>query len=73
MCVRGSTGVISVASHALAGGNVTRGIVPDPFDDTLVTQNFGYYLIVIRAGPSIERLSGLEIWLEREREREFHF
>ena len=45
LCVRGSTGMISVASHALAGGNVTRGIVPIHFDDTLVTQNFGYYLM----------------------------
>ena len=45
LCVRGSTGVISIASDALAGGNVTRGIVPIHFDDTLVNQNFGYYLM----------------------------
>lgn len=45
LCVRGSTGMISIASDALAGGNVTRGIVPIHFDDTLVTQNFGYYLM----------------------------
>ena len=45
LCVRGSTGMISIASDALAGGNVTRGIVPIHFDNTLVTQNFGYYLM----------------------------
>lgn len=45
LCVRGSTGMLSIASDALAGGNVTRGIVPIHFDDKLVAQSFGYYLI----------------------------
>lgn len=49
LCVRGSTGMVSVASDALAGGNVTRGIVPIHFDNTLVTQDFGYYLM--RSAP----------------------
>jgi type I restriction enzyme, S subunit len=46
LCVRGSTGVVSVASDELAGGNVTRGIVPIRFDKTKVTQSFGYYLLI---------------------------
>jgi type I restriction enzyme S subunit len=45
LCVRGSTGVVSIASAALAGGNVTRGIVPIRFDKGMLTQDFGYYLI----------------------------
>jgi len=45
LCVRGSTGVISMASSALAGGNVTRGIVPINFNAALVIQDFGYYLM----------------------------
>ena len=45
LCVRGSTGVVSVASAELSGGNVTRGIVPINFADALLTQEFGYYLL----------------------------
>lgn len=45
LCVRGSTGTLSVASKALAGSNVTRGIVPIRFDPTVVNQEFGYYLL----------------------------
>ena len=45
LCVRGSTGVVSVASAALAGANVTRGIVPVRFDSAVVSQEFGYYLL----------------------------
>lgn len=45
LCVRGSTGVVSKAAPELAGGNVTRGIVPIRFDSKLITQDFGYYLI----------------------------
>ena len=45
LCVRGSTGVVSVAAEELAGGNVTRGIVPIHFDDQFVAQDFGYYLM----------------------------
>jgi type I restriction enzyme S subunit len=45
LCVRGSTGVVSVASDELAGANVTRGIVPIYFERSLVSQYFGYYLM----------------------------
>jgi len=34
MCVRGTTGVISIAGKALKGANVTRGITPMWFDTT---------------------------------------
>ena len=46
ICVRGSTGVVSVASDELAGSNVTRGIVPIRFDPSVVNQDFGYYLLI---------------------------
>jgi type I restriction enzyme, S subunit len=46
LCVRGSTGVVSVAAPELVGGNVTRGIVPIRFDSALITQEFGYYLVI---------------------------
>jgi type I restriction enzyme, S subunit len=45
LCVRGSTGVVSIASPELAGGNVTRGIVPIRFDVAKLSQDFGYYLM----------------------------
>ena len=45
LCVRGTTGQLSVASTALAGANVTRGIVPIVFEDSVVTKEFGYYLM----------------------------
>ena len=45
LCVRGSTGVVSVASSELAGANVTRGIVPIRFDPADLSQDFGYYLL----------------------------
>ena len=41
-CVRGTTGVMSLASQELEGCNVTRGIVPISFDDEL-TKMFVYY------------------------------
>lgn len=46
LCVRGSTGVTSVAAAELVGSNVTRGIVPIRFDQSIVDQNFGYYFLV---------------------------
>ncbi|HKP46829.1 MAG TPA: restriction endonuclease subunit S, partial [Pyrinomonadaceae bacterium] len=49
LCVRGSTGTISIASSELAGANVTRGIVPIRFDANLLIQQFGYYLL--RSAP----------------------
>ena len=45
LCVRGTTGQISIASKELAGANVTRGIVPIFFEPSLVAQDFGYYLM----------------------------
>ena len=46
LCVRGSTGGISIASSELAGGNVTRGIVPIRFSPSAVSQKLGYYLFL---------------------------
>ncbi|WP_374377257.1 restriction endonuclease subunit S [Dongia sp.] len=45
LCVRGSTGVVSVASAELEGANVTRGIVPIHFDSSLILQELGYHLL----------------------------
>jgi hypothetical protein len=45
LCVRGTTGAISIASDELAGANVTRGIVPIRFNKSLVLQEFGYHLM----------------------------
>jgi type I restriction enzyme S subunit len=44
LCVRGSTGVLSIASDELIGANVTRGIVPIRFKDN-VKPAFAYYLM----------------------------
>jgi type I restriction enzyme, S subunit len=44
LCVRGSTGVVSIAAPELVGANVTRGIVPIRFDRSLMMSEFGYYL-----------------------------
>ncbi len=45
LCVRGSTGTISVAATTLKGANVTRGIVPIRFKKGLLAPEFGYYLM----------------------------
>jgi len=45
LCVRGSTGVVSIAAPELAGANVTRGIVPIRFNRSLLVPEFGFYLI----------------------------
>jgi type I restriction enzyme S subunit len=45
LCVRGSTGVVSIASPELVGANVTRGIVPIRFNSSLMLPEFGYYLM----------------------------
>jgi len=45
LCVRGSTGAVSIASEELAGANVTRGIVPVRFNKAMVLPDFGFYLI----------------------------
>ncbi len=43
LCVRGSTGELSIASPELAGGNVTRGIVPIRFEKDKVLREFAYF------------------------------
>ena len=45
LCVRGTTGTVSLAYSELAGANVTRGIVPIRFDPAKLSQRFGYYLL----------------------------
>lgn len=42
LCVRGTTGTISLASDELSGANVTRGIVPIRFNDQM-HRLFGFY------------------------------
>jgi type I restriction enzyme S subunit len=43
LCVRGSTGVASIAAPELTGANVTGGIVPIRFNTSLVLPDFGYF------------------------------
>jgi type I restriction enzyme S subunit len=52
LCVRGSTGVVSVTAPELAGANVTRGIVPIVFAPALLRQDFGYFLMTSEAVQS---------------------
>ena len=49
LCVRGTTGTVSVASRNITGANVTRGIVPIRFNPKIIDQTFGYYLILSKA------------------------
>jgi len=46
LCVRGSTGVVSIALKELEGANVTRGIVPIRFNSKIINQEYGYYLLI---------------------------
>ncbi|MBK7109430.1 MAG: restriction endonuclease subunit S [Bacteroidetes bacterium] len=46
LCVRGTTGTISIATKELNGANVTRGIVPIRFNSKIINQEFGYYLLI---------------------------
>lgn len=46
LCVRGTTGVVSIATPELKDANVTRGIVPIRFNSKFINQEFGYYLLV---------------------------
>ncbi|MBL4797295.1 MAG: restriction endonuclease subunit S [Oleispira sp.] len=46
VCVRGSTGITSIACNSLAGSNVTRGIVPVRFDPLKISDRFGYYQFI---------------------------
>lgn len=45
LCVRGTTGTVAMAEPALAGANVTRGIVPIRFEPRIISEAFGYYLL----------------------------
>ncbi|MFT6842455.1 MAG: type I restriction enzyme S subunit, partial [Psychroserpens sp.] len=44
LCVRGTTGLISLITDELKGANVTRGIVPVCFNKDKLSLQFGYYL-----------------------------
>ncbi len=46
LCVRGTTGVVSIATPELKDANVTRGIVPIRFSPKILNQEFGYYLLI---------------------------
>lgn len=46
LCVRGTTGVVSIATLELKDANVTRGIVPIRFNSKFINQEFGYYLLI---------------------------
>jgi type I restriction enzyme S subunit len=46
LCVRGTTGTVSISSQKLIGANVTRGIVPIKFNNEILSLEFGYYLFV---------------------------
>lgn len=46
LCVRGNTGVISIATKDLYGANVTRGIVPICFNSKILNFDFGYYQFI---------------------------
>ena len=41
LCVRGTTGVVSIATPELKDANVTRGIVPIRFNSKFINQEFG--------------------------------
>jgi type I restriction enzyme S subunit len=43
LCVRGTTGTVSLAASELAGANVTRGIVPIRFDKGILETRFGLF------------------------------
>jgi type I restriction enzyme S subunit len=49
LCVRGSTGIVSIAAAELNGANVTRGIVPIRFNGAVLKADFGFYLM--SSGP----------------------
>lgn len=52
LCVRGTTGVVSMASPELAGANVTRGIVPIRFNGQLMRADFGFHLLLAQSVQS---------------------
>ena len=44
LCVRGTTGTVSISTEELKGCNVTRGIVPIRFKTNLIDLDYAYYL-----------------------------
>ena len=52
MCVRGTTGLLSIASRELAGSNVTRGIVP-LFFPKVIERDFVRYAL---SAPTLQQL-----------------
>jgi type I restriction enzyme M protein len=56
LCVRGTTGIASVASPDLVGANVTRGIVPIRFNPALALPAFGLTAILSESVQSQIRL-----------------
>lgn len=46
LCVRGNTGKVGIGADELKGANVTRGIVPIRFEESIVVQAFGYYMLI---------------------------
>jgi type I restriction enzyme S subunit len=52
LCVRGATGAVSIATPELAGGNVTRGIVPIRFAENRVLPEFAFHLL---NAPPVQR------------------
>ena len=48
LCVRGSTGDVSMADPELSGANVTRGLVPIRFEKHKILQKFGYYAFLAK-------------------------
>ncbi len=46
LCVRGTTGVVSITTPEIINGNVTRGIVPIRFNSQHIDQEFGFYLLL---------------------------
>lgn len=43
LCVRGSTGTVSLAAEELGGANVNRGIVPVRLDSSKINTRFAYF------------------------------
>ena len=58
LSVRGSVGVISIASESLKGSNVTRGIVPIWFESNISNKTFFYYLYnTVQIQQEVKRLA----------------
>ena len=46
LCVRGTTGLVSIAEAKLSGSNVTRGIVPMRFDENRIDGEYAFYAFI---------------------------